>query len=346
MGGALIPKSPLGATGLELSRIGFGSAPIGDLRRAPSDAESRALLEAAWSSGIRYYDVAPMYGAGLSERRLGDFLRDRPRGDYVLSTKVGRLLVPDRAHALERYGDKRAMPFRAQFDYSYDGIMRSYEASLHRLGLESIDILLLHDLGRFSHRDRHEHYLAQAIAGGGIRALEELRASGAVRAIGAGVNEYAILDQLMGEARFDVFLLANRYTLLEQEVLDGFLDRCLAAGIGIVDGAPLHNGLLATGAVPGATYDYAPAPEAILARVRRIEAICARHAVPLLRPSLTFPLGHKAVVSVIPGFSRPEEFAGNMAQYHEAVPAALWDDLKAEGLLHKAAPVPVTPVLG
>lgn len=185
----MIPSCPVGATGLDISRIGFGGAPLGDLKRAPSDAGAREVLEAAWDAGIRYFDTAPFYGAGLSERRIGDFLRDKPRQSYVLSTKVGRLLVPDRAYALERTGDPRAMPFRPKFDFSYDGVMRSYETSLQRLGLERIDILFLHDIGAFSQKDRHAETMAQALAGGGIRALEELRSSGTVKAIGAGVNE-------------------------------------------------------------------------------------------------------------------------------------------------------------
>jgi D-threo-aldose 1-dehydrogenase len=185
----MIPKQALGRTELSLTRIGFGGAPIGDIRRAPSDNETRRLLETAWDAGIRYFDAAPMYGAGLAERRVGDFLRDKPRDDYVLSTKAGRLLVPDRAHALERYGNMRAMPFRVRFDYSYDGIMRSFEQSIQRLGLERIDILLVHDLGRFSHPNDHDEMLRDALEGGGVKAMFELRAAGSVRAIGAGVNE-------------------------------------------------------------------------------------------------------------------------------------------------------------
>jgi D-threo-aldose 1-dehydrogenase len=342
----MIPARPVGTTGLSVSAVGFGSAPVGDLRRAPTEAGAHALLQAAWDSGIRYFDTAPMYGAGLSERRLGDFLRDKPRGDYVLSTKVGRMLVPDREHALKAYdGDRRAMPFRYTFDYTYDAIMRSYEQSLQRLGLESIDILYLHDLGRAAQRERHEETMGQALEGGGVRALQSLRSSGAVRAIGAGVNEWQVLEQLMDEGRWDVFLLANRYTLLEQTPLETFLPRCVREGVAIVDGAPLNAGILATGAIPGARYDYAPAPDAILDKVRRIEAVCRAHSVPMIHAALAFPLGHEAVVSIIPGPSTAGEFASNFAAYTTAMPDALWSDLKAEGLLHPDAPVPRTPVL-
>lgn len=345
MGGTLIPSRPVGQTGLEISRIGFGGAPLGDLRRAPTEAGARELLEAAWDAGIRYFDTAPFYGAGLSERRIGDFLRDKPRDSYVLSTKVGRLLVPDRAFAIERQGDPRALPFRPKFDFSYDGVMRSYDNSLQRLGLESIDILFLHDIGAFSQRERHAESIAQALDGGGIRALEELRASGAVRAIGAGVNEWQIIDELMNHARFDIFLLANRYTLLDQEVIDTLLPRVQREGVAIVDGAPLNSGILATGPVPNAIYDYAQASPEMIEKTRRIKELCDRHGTTLIRAALSFPLGHAAITAIIPGFSNVAEFNDNLAGYRKAIPDALWSELRAAGLVHPDAPGPVTPVL-
>lgn len=345
MGGALIETRPVGTTGIELSRIGFGGAPLGDLRRATSDAASRELLQAAWDAGIRYFDTAPFYGSGLSERRIGDFLRDRPRDAYVLSTKVGRLLVPDRAWAMQRHGDARALPFRPVFDFTHAGVMKSYEHSLQRLGLERIDILFLHDLGRFSQKDRHEETMRQALEGGGIRALEELRASGAVRAIGAGVNEWQVIDELMNHARFDVYLLANRYTLLDQAVIDTLFPRILREGVAIVAGAPLNSGILATGPIPAATCDYAPASPEMIEKTRRIKTLTDRHGTTLIRAALSFPLGHPAVTAIIPGFSNPAEFADNLAGYRKAIPAALWTELKAEGLLHPEATPPVTPVL-
>jgi D-threo-aldose 1-dehydrogenase len=345
VGGALIERRPVGNTGVSLTRIGFGGAPIGDIKRAPSNTETQKLLDTAWNAGIRYFDVAPMYGAGLAERRLGDFLREKPRDEYVLSTKVGRLLVPDRAHALERYGDMRAMPFRYVFDYTYDGIMRSFEHSIQRLGLERIDILYLHDLGRFSQGARHDETMRQFLDGG-LRALTELRASGAVKAIGAGVNEWQILDELMNHAHWDLFLLANRYTLLDQEVIDTFFPRCRREGVVIVDGAPLNAGLLALGtAMPNPTYDYRPATDAIMAKVRGLEAVCARYDTPLVRAALAFPLGNDLVASIIPGFSVPSDLEQNLGQYREAVPPELWVELKAQGLLHRDAPVPVTPII-
>lgn len=346
MGGALMDRRPVGNTGLSLTRIGFGGAPIGDIRRARSDTETRRLLETAWDAGIRYFDVAPMYGNGLAERRLGDFLRDRPRDEYVLSTKVGRLLVPDRAHALERWGDMRALPFRYTFDYTYDGIMRSFEHSLQRLGLERIDILYVHDLGRFSQGERHAASMRQFFEGGGLRALLELRDTGAVKAIGAGVNEWPILDELMDHARWDVFLLANRYTLLDQEVVGSFFPRCRREGVVLVDGAPLNAGILALGtAMPNPTYDYRAATPEILDRVRRLETVCARYDTPLVRAALAFPLGSDLVASIIPGFSVPSDLGTNLGHYREKIPPELWQDLKREGLLHPDAPVPETPIL-
>ncbi|RYE44951.1 MAG: aldo/keto reductase [Hyphomicrobiales bacterium] len=345
MGSPLIPSRPVGATGLDISRIGFGGAPLGDLKRAPTDAGAREVLEAAWDAGIRYFDTAPFYGAGLSERRIGDFLRDKPRQSYVLSTKVGRLLVPDRAFAMERHGDPRALPFRPKFDFTYDGVMRSYDNSLQRLGLESIDILFLHDIGAFSQRERHAETMKQALEGGGIRALEELRASGAVKAIGAGVNEWQIIDELMNHARFDIFLLANRYTLLDQQVIDTLLPRVRREGVAIVDGAPLNSGILATGPVPNAIYDYAQASPEMIEKTRRIEELCRKHGTTLIRAALNFPLGHEAITAIIPGFSNVAEFNDNLAGYRKAIPDALWVELRSAGLLHPNAPGPVTPIL-
>ena len=345
MGGALIEKRPVGNTGLDLTRIGFGGAPLGDLKRVPSETGAREVLQAAWDADIRYFDTAPFYGSGLSERRIGDFLRDKPRDAYVLSTKVGRLLVPDRAYALERTGSASALPFRPVFDFTYDGVMKSYENSLQRLGLERIDILFLHDLGRFSQKERHAETMHQALEGGGIRALTELRESGAVRAIGAGVNEWQIIDELMNHGRFDIFLLANRYTLLDQEVIDTLLPRVRREGVAIVDGAPLNSGILATGPVPNAVYDYAPASAEMIEKTRRIEVLCKRHGTTLIRAALNFPLGNDAITAIIPGFTSVAEFNDNLAGYRLPIPDTLWTDLKAEGLLHPDAPVPVTPII-
>ena len=324
----MIPVVAVGSTGLSITRVGFGGAPIGDLLRTPTEEQAHTLLDEVWRAGIRYFDTAPFYGSGLSERRIGAFLRDRPREGYVVSTKAGRLLVPDGA-----------------FDFSYDAIMRSFEQSLQRLGLDLIDVLLLHDIGRFSQGDHHEASMAQVLAGGGLRALDELRSSGAVRAIGVGVNEWQVLDELMDHARFDVFLLANRYTLLDQEVLGEFLPRVQREGISVVIGAALNSGILLTGAVPGARYDYAPAPEAVLARTRAIEGVCRRHGVPLIRAALNFPLAHPAVTALLPGLATADELTQNLGHLRAEIPPAFWAELRESGLIHPEAPVPATPML-
>ncbi|WP_417310768.1 aldo/keto reductase [Devosia sp.] len=345
MGEPLIPTRPIGQTGLEVTRIGFGGAPIGFLDKAPSDADAQDLLQAAWDAGIRYFDTAPFYGSGLSERRIGDFLRGKARDSYVLSSKVGRLLVPDRAWAVDRFGSARALPFRPEFDFTYDGVMRSFEHSLQRLGLERIDILFLHDIGRFAQNDQHAQRWDEVTTGGGIRALTALRDQGVVRGIGAGVNEWPVINDLLDEAAFDVFLLANRYTLLDQEVIDTLLPRCEREGVAIIDGAPLNSGILATGPIPDARFDYAPASEAMLEKTRRIEEACKRHGTTLIHAALNFPLGHAAITAIIPGFSTMTEFRDNLAGYRKPIAPELWIELKADGLIHPKAPAPQTPIL-
>jgi D-threo-aldose 1-dehydrogenase len=327
VGGAMIPIVPLGKTGISVTRIGFGGAPVGDLRRTPTDEQAQSLLEGVWEAGIRYFDTAPFYGSGLSERRIGAFLGDRPRDSFVVSTKAGRVLDP------------------AGFDFSYDGIMRSFEQSRQRLGIGHIDVLLLHDIGRFSQGDNHEAAMEQVLRGGGLRALEELRSSGTVRAIGVGVNEWQVLLELMDHARFDVFLLANRYTLLDQEVLGTFLPRVQREGISVVIGAALNSGILLTGAVPGAQYDYAPAPEAILERTRAIEDVCRRHRVPLIRAALSFPLAHPAVTALLPGLATADELTQNLGHLRAEIPPAFWTELRESGLIRPEAPVPTEPML-
>ena len=341
---APIPVVRLGTSGIEITRIGFGGAPLGHIRRTPTEADAFALLQAAWDAGIRYFDTAPFYGSGLSERRIGDFLRTKPRDEFVLSTKAGRLLVPDRAWAMARYESEFTPPFRPVFDFSYDGIMKSYEHSIQRLGLDRIDMLLMHDIGRFSQKDNHDHAMKQALDGG-LRALEELRSSGAVRGIGVGVNEWQVLDELMNHARFDLFLLANRYTLLDQAVLDHFLPRVEREGVGLVIGAALNSGILLTGAVPGAQFDYAPASDAILEKTRGIDAIVKRHGVSLLRAALNFPLGHPAVSALLLGPAVKQELVENLGHLRAEIPAELWSDLQAAGLIHPDAPLPVSPTL-
>ena len=333
-------KAPSGAH-LAFTELGFGSAPLGNLYRALTEDEAQAVLDAAWKAGIRYYDTAPLYGLGLAETRLNHFLRGKPRDEYIVSTKVGRRLVPcapDERTAIGKFFDT---PSRKElYDYTHDGILRSLEDSLERLGLDSVEILLVHDIDVFNHksvavRDAH----IETLMSSGYRALERLRNEKVIKAFGAGLNEWEACQILAERGDFDLFLLAGRYTLLEQEALTSFLPLAQERGIGIVIGGAYNSGILASGAKPGAYYNYDPAPPAH-SRARRasLEAVCTRHGVKLVEAALRFPLMHPAVVCVIPGASRPEEIALNMATLAASLPPALWADLKAEGLVRADAP--------
>lgn len=342
--GAAVASRRLHRSELRLSELGFGAASLGNLYQPLSDADATATLEAALEVGATYVDTAPYYGFGLSERRVGEVLRQRQ--GWVLSTKVGRLLRP--APGIrgdgERHGFRSPMPFEPVFDYTYDGVLRSYEDSLQRLGLSRIDILYVHDIGARTHGERHGETFPQLTAGGGFKALEQLRASGAIAAFGLGVNECEVCLQAIDHADLDVILLAGRYTLLEQGALDELLPRCAQRGISVVVGGPFNSGILATGVrKPGSLrYDYAPAPPALVQRVARLEAVCESHGVALPAAALQFPLAHPCVVSVIPGPGRPQEVKGAFHLYRQPIPAEFWDDLRALGLIRADAPVPVT----
>lgn len=330
----------LGTGGIEFTEIGFGTAPLGNLYKAIPDAEADAILEAAWAGGIRYYDTAPLYGFGLAETRLNRFLRDKPRDDYVLSTKVGRLLKPCEPSERDGFGKWFDVPARKEvYDYSYDGVMRSLEISLERLGVHRVDILYAHDLDVFNHGswERLEKHLG-SFMDGGYRALSELRDQGVIKGFGAGVNEWQPAQWMVERGEFDIFLLAGRYTLLEQEALDSFLPLCEMKGVGIVIGGPYNSGILATGAREGAFYNYDPAPPEILERVARIEAVCREEGVRLVDAAFRFPLFHPAVVSVIPGGQGVAEMESNFAAARAGIPASLWARLKAEGLMRDEAP--------
>ncbi|MGJ5832304.1 aldo/keto reductase [Streptomyces ossamyceticus] len=326
----------LGRTDVEVTELSYGAAGIGNLYRPVTDEEAAAAIDTAWDAGIRTFDTAPHYGLGLSERRLGEALRDRPRDTYTVSTKVGRLLVPaDGAGDGAGDGDDLANGFavpatlRRVWDFSADGVRRSLEASLDRLGLERVDIVLLHDPD-----DHAEQALDEAYP-----ALERLRGEGVVGAIGVGMNQSALPARFLRETDIDVVLLAGRYTLLEQEGLTELLPEAAARGRSVLIGGVLNSGLL-TDPAPGATYDYAPAPEPVLDRARRLKAVTERHGVPLRAAALHFPLGHPAVASVLTGARSTDEVRDTVEQLRAPVPAALWDELRAEGLLAPDVPVP------
>ncbi len=330
------------APALVLPELSFGAASLGNLYAPVPDEIASATLRDAIAGGLTYVDTAPHYGHGLSERRVGDVLRGRD--DVVLSTKVGRLLRADPALSgnAERQGFASPLPFDRVFDYSYEGVMRSFEDSQHRLGLARIDILYVHDIGALTHGDRHPALFAQLTRGGGFRALEDLRAGGAIRAFGVGANEWQVCEEAMDHADLDLVLLAGRYTLLEQTALDSFLPRCLSTGVSVVIGGVYNSGILATGTNGSGTlfHDYAPPAPDILARVQRIEAVCDAHQVPLPAAALAFALAHPAVASVLVGLANPAQVADTLALYGHDIPAALWDDLRTQQLIHPDAPLP------
>ncbi len=335
----MAPLRVLSSSGEKLPALGFGAAPLGNLYRPMTDGEAHALLQAAWDEGLRYFDTAPLYGFGLSERRVGTFLREKPREDFLVSTKVGRILVPNAGWHTQRDYFVDALPYEPVFDYSYDGIMRSFEASLERLGLERIDILLMHDIGEKTHGAVHEEQFRIAIDGG-YRAMDELRRASAVKAIGIGANEWQVCDLAMDRGDWDCFLLAGRYTLLEQGALVPFLERCVREDKQIIAGGAFNSGILATGAVEGARFNYDVAPAGIVDRVHALDAVCRTYRVPLAAAALQFPLAHPAVRTVIPGFGNRAELDQVLQWMAYAIPAQFWDELKDAGLLDKRAPIP------
>jgi D-threo-aldose 1-dehydrogenase len=335
-------KAPSGAE-LAFTELGFGTAPLGNLFRAHSNADAASTLNAAWDSGMRYFDTAPLYGLGLSETRLGHFLKDKKRKDYVISSKVGRLMdvcPPDQRTAIGKFFDTPSR--KERFDYTYDGFMRSVEFSLERLGLDSLDILLVHDCDIFTHgsKDAADHHI-NTVLKSGLKALQKMRDEKIIKAFGAGVNEWQVCQTLAEGGDFDLFLLAGRYTLLEQEgSLNTFLPLCEQRGIGIILGGPYNSGILATGAKPGAKYNYETAPKHIMERVAKIEAVCKSHKVKIAEAALRFPMTHPSVVSVIPGAVSPKEVALNVKTMSAKLPKALWKDLKAQGLVDARSPTP------
>ena len=325
--GPAMPLAPLGRTGLRITRLVFGGAPIGGLFAPVSDDTALETLEAAWSAGIRAFDTAPHYGAGLSEQRIGSFLAGRPRQEYVLSTKVGRLLVPtadDVEGAESFYGTPQLTRIR---DYSRDGVLASVEASLGRLGLDRIDVALIHD---------PDDYAAEALDGA-YPALAELRAAGVVGAIGVGMNQAALLEWFLPRSDLDCVLVAGRYSLLDGSAAERLLPECQRRGVAVLAGGVFNSGVLAD---PGqdATYDYRPAPAALLDRARRIRGACARYGLPIGAVALQFALRHPAVTAAVVGARTAAEIAEDAGYLDLHVPGALFDELAADGLIPATAP--------
>jgi D-threo-aldose 1-dehydrogenase len=325
-----IASRTLGRAGLELSELSFGCAQLGNLFRAVSDDEASATVDSAWDLGVRYFDTAPHYGLGLSERRLGRALASRARSEYVISTKVGRLLEPLSAVVgTDDAGFEVPATHRRVWDFSRDGVLRSLEDSLERLGIDRVDVVYLHD---------PDDHWPEAI-GTAYPALEELRAQGVISAIGAGMNQTAMLAAFVRETDMDILMAAGRYTLLDQSALDDLMPACGEKGVKIVAAGVFNSGVLArSGPRPGARYDYAEAPDDMLHRAERIDEICRRNDVELPAAALAFPLAHPVVASVCVGARSPEQIARNVSLYGAGVPPALWADLRAEGLLRADAP--------
>ena len=332
----------LGQSGVELTQLGFGSAPLGELFVRVDEATACATLQAAWDAGIRYYDTAPYYGRGLSEIRCGRFLDTKPRSEFVLSSKVGRWFFPPaKPQDFQTEPWTGGLRFDHVHDYSYDGIMRSYEQSQMRLGMNRIDLLLIHDLDFWFHTTEAKvsAYLSQLFASG-WRALDQLRSHGLVRGVGAGINEPGMMPRFLDALGLDFFLVALRYTLMEQDVLREEFPRCERGGVGVVVGGVFNSGITATGPIPGAKYNYRDATSEEMDRVAKIKAVCSAHAVPLAAAALQFPLAHPIVASVIPGAIGPDQVRQNVDNCRHPIPASLWSDLKGEGLISRDAPTP------
>jgi D-threo-aldose 1-dehydrogenase len=324
---------PLGRSGVRVSRLSLGTAALGNLYSAVPADEATRVVHAALAAGLSYVDTAPHYGAGRAERRLGAALRDVPRSAYVLSTKVGRLLRPRREdEPADDAGFVAEPPYRRVWDFTADGIRRSVEQSLTRLGTDRVDVLYLHD------PDKHEEEVYRT----GYPALAALREQGVVGAIGAGMNQAAMLTRFVARLDLDVVLLAGRYTLLEQGGLDELLPACAERGVGVIIGGPFNSGVLADPR-PGSRYDYAPAPASRLRRAAALRDACAEHGTPVTAAALQFPLAHPAVRSVLTGPRSVAELTANVAAFRAGVPAALWPDLRDRGLLRADAPVPAPP---
>jgi D-threo-aldose 1-dehydrogenase len=335
-----LPTAEIGRTRVEVTRLGLGTAPLGDLFTLVGEDGAHAVLETAAGEGVTLFDTAPYYGLGLSEHRVGRFVREVDRDRVVVATKVGRVLAPvPRGREREDTFWAGGLRFDYRFDYGYDAVMRSYEDSLQRLGLDWVDMLAIHDLDS-------EHFVGDAfeerigeLADGGSRALEELRSRGTVRAIGLGINALGSIPRVLDVVDLDYVIVAMPYTLLDQDALDVELPLCVERGVSVVIGAVFASGVLAVDEGSGA-YRYDTAPADVMSKVSAMREVCERHGASLAAVALQFPLGHPAVAAVIPGAVTAEQVRENVERFSVGIPAAVWAELKAEGLLRADAPVP------
>ena len=337
-----ILQREIGGTGTNVTEFGLGTAPLGDLFEVLDEDKAQGILQAAWDVGVRFYDTSPYYGSGKSEHRVGHFLRQKPRDEFILSTKVGRVFHAAHSPATFESGPfMGGLPFEFTVDYSYDGIMRSYEDSLQRLSLPTIDLLVIHDLDFYFYETeaRVNAYLTQLYTSG-WRALDELRRHGLVKGVGAGINELGMIPRFLDLVDLDFFLVAYGYNLLTQAMLEEEFPLCEQRGISIIVGAVFASGILATGAVPDARYFYAPASPEVMEKTNRIEQICRRFQTPLPCAALQFLLANPIVAAIIPGAIEAAHVQTNFDLLQRPVPAELWSALKSEGLLREDAPTP------
>ncbi|MEW9305672.1 aldo/keto reductase [Labrys neptuniae] len=330
----------VGQTAMTVPTFGYGAAHLGELYSLVTEADASATIDAAWDAGVRLFDTAPWYGLGLSEHRLGYGLRHRPRNEYQLVTKVGRILErPFDPSTFKSEMWLGGLPFQHRYDYTYDGVMRSYEQSMMRLGLNTIDALVIHDLDA-AYQGPDFGYRKKDLVYSGIKALEELKRRGEIKAIGMGINTADALETVAPLVDLDFVLVAMPYTLIDQGCLHTGMAECVKRKVSVVIGSPFASGILVTGSGGSANYNYSKAPEAVQAKVRGIEAVCKAHGVALPAAALQFVLAHPAVVSEIPGAVKPSEIVENVASHHAPIPAGFWSDLKTEGLIDKDAPTP------
>ena len=340
-------KREIGRTGLSVTALGFGGVGLGQRVGVISEAQAEATLIAALDAGIEYFDTSPWYGHCLSEHRTGHVLRTRPRDSFVLSTKVGRLFFrPEQPDSYKTPSWRDGLPFDYRFDYTAEGIRRSYEDSLHRLGLNRIDLLYVHDLdSRLDDGDANGREIGgiagaidQLERGGGWRELADMRSRGEISGIGFGINYTGLIPGFLERFDPDMFLVAMPYTLMDQDALDAELPLCAERNVSVVIGSVFSSGITATGARKDAVYGYKPPPPEVIAKLEGIEAVCARHAVPMRAAALQFPLFHPAVASIIPGAMAPGQVTENASLLGYPIPPDFWAELKAEGLVHSGAP--------
>ena len=338
-----LPRRRVGKTNLEVTELGLGGAPMGGFRATITDAEAIKLTDDGYDAGIRYFDTSPYYGYGRSELRMGAALRAKPRDSYVLSTKIGRIFhVRKPGETLPKDFRDTGLPgFVPEFDYSYDGVMRSLEHSHLRMGIDRIDIALVHDVDFWTTKDRAVlDRRFKTVMDSGFRALDELRKAGVIGAIGVGINESDTSLRFIKAGDFDCMLLAGRYTLLEQGALEAFLPECVKRSVSVILGGPYNSGILTGNVKAGATHDYATAPANLIDKAQKIEAVCKRHGVPLGAAAMQFPLFHPAFCAVIPGALSTTEVKQNVGHMSVKIPTELWSELKREKLLDPSAPTP------